>query len=157
MIVHYSDNPKLNKPGTVKKHNYPFDSVLFFSDDDDERSTLNNGKFAYRLAGKDEDDFLRIWRIFYDFGPEDSKIRPVLEEMAFEFDLTVEECVDLLDETKDSYSFGLDGETGWRVQYYAAQAAKSVGYFGAQIHDENGVVMCADMYKKEKLLERIGD
>lgn len=135
-----------------------FGSFLFFvyGDDASDGYSMSVGDvITYRVTLND-DDVINARELFYHENAG------ALDELVAEFDSKydigdIEMSKDLISGRVSGWDEveGWDGDADWDAQYYAAKAAKILGFRGVCVEDEQGESYMIDMLGREDELRRV--
>lgn len=91
----------------------------------------------------DEQDIIDASSLFY--RDDDAKLDGIVQDVMELADCDREEAEELISQ-RSSYSD--DAEIDWRIQGYAGEAAKALGYSAARAEDEQGTVYIVPMFER---------
>lgn len=106
----------------------------------------------------DDLDLIEAGQIFYQDNA--AEVDHIVQQVMDQFDVDEDTAEDLIDESQNIIKMPLDAhnvepedlsDATWDMQYYTALAAKTLGFDGVEVSDEQGVSYMIDM------TDRIGD
>ncbi|OUI99542.1 AcrIF11 family anti-CRISPR ADP-ribosyltransferase [Acetobacter cibinongensis] len=151
-LIHTSDEviKKIHKDGT-------FDTFLFFSASKYLAGSVASRKhYTYKIE-IEEEEILEASRMFYLHEPKE--ISDIISTVMSRYGVDEDTACNLLDESESIYDVESEAEdlaeAAWEMQTYTAKAARSLGYRGVQVTDEQGAAWMIDMFGREADLVRV--
>ena len=105
----------------------------------------------------DEDDFIRAGSLFYHDDAE--KLTGLVSEFCDKYGVDEDTAEEIISERASAWNEieDCDENTAWDVQRFAARAAKTLGYRGVRVQDEQGGAWMIDMLGREQELQLVGE